>query len=105
MFLDLPDPDDTLNRKHQKITVNFPIRILSCHATPANIDLPAYSEPDSVNTINNGSTPSLQSPPSNLGCDTAVVQVTDCNDIMFAARHASSPPAYESLITNGTRGR
>jgi hypothetical protein len=105
MFLDLPDPDDTLNRKHQKITVNFPIRILSCHATPANIDLPAYSEPDSVSTINNGSTPSSQSPHSDIDCDSAPVQVTDCNDIKFAARQSYSPPAYESLITNGASGR
>lgn len=105
MLLDLPDPDETLNRKNQKATVNFPIRILSCHATPANIDLPAYSEPNSINTINSGSTPSLQSPHSDIDHDSALVQVTDCDDIKFAARHAYSPPAYESVITNGASGR
>lgn len=105
MFLTPPDPEDAPKRKHQKITVNFPIRILSCHATPANIDLPAYSEPDSVDTIDNRSTLFSQSPHSDLSSASAAVQVTDHSNILVTGRHISSPPAYESLIPSGTSGR
>lgn len=104
MSLNIPDPDPTLIRKHQRITVNFPIRIHSCQATPANIDLPAYSEGNSVNTIKDERTLPLQSPHLDPGCDSAAVQVTDRNNILVTAQHASSPPAYDSL-TNGTSGR
>ncbi|KAI9881090.1 MAG: hypothetical protein M1830_008248 [Pleopsidium flavum] len=45
VFLTQPDPDDSSKRKHRKICINFPFKILSCQVTPANLDLPAYTDP------------------------------------------------------------
>jgi len=43
MRLSRPDENDTSKRRHFEISIDSPFNILSCRATQANIELPAYS--------------------------------------------------------------
>lgn len=104
MIMNLPDPDSIPEGRNKKITVNFPIRILSCHATPANIDLPAYSEPDSPNTLNNECALPTQAPKPHSDYDSAV-QFADGKDVLSTAHQPPSPPAYDSLVTSDASTR
>ncbi|KAF2743591.1 hypothetical protein M011DRAFT_410478 [Sporormia fimetaria CBS 119925] len=45
MRLSKPDPNNPAKRRHFEISIDSPFHILSCHATQANIALPAYSSP------------------------------------------------------------
>lgn len=104
MIMNLPDSNSIPEGRNKKITVNFPIRILSCHATPANIDLPAYSEPDSPNTINNECALPMQPLRLHSDCDSAV-QFADGKDVLFRAHQPPSPPAYDSLVPSDASTR
>ncbi|KAF2453637.1 hypothetical protein BDY21DRAFT_122868 [Lineolata rhizophorae] len=45
MRLSKPDPNDSSKRRHFEISIDSPFHILSCRATQANTELPAYSSP------------------------------------------------------------
>lgn len=50
MRLSRPDADDPTKRRHFEISIDSPFHILSCRATQANIELPAYSTPRNSGT-------------------------------------------------------
>lgn len=51
IVLSQPDPNDSCKRKRHEISINSPFYILSCHATRANVDLPAYNKPEAPGII------------------------------------------------------
>jgi hypothetical protein len=48
MRLSKPDVNDPTKRRHFEISIDSPFHILSCQATQANIALPAYTSPETL---------------------------------------------------------
>jgi len=91
--LSLPDLDDSSKRKHQKICINFPFKVLSCHVTPANLDLPAYTDPQ---------TPSISREGDYSGTPRRNVSSYTLHEpkMKDAESKDITPPSYDSVVSN-----